>query len=52
MRFIETPLFTEVVYELFEDEECRRLQLALLLRPEQGGAIPEPLSSIVREELK
>ncbi len=31
MRFIETPIFTEVVYGQLEDEEYRRLQLALLL---------------------
>lgn len=40
MRFVETPIFTEVVYTLFEDEEYRRLQLALLFRPEQGAIIP------------
>lgn len=40
MRFVETPIFTAVVHDLLEDEEYRRLQLALLLRPEQGAVIP------------
>lgn len=40
MKFIETPVFTEDVLELLADEEYRGLQLALLLRPEQGSVIP------------
>jgi mRNA-degrading endonuclease RelE of RelBE toxin-antitoxin system len=40
MRFIETPIFTEAVTELLDDEEYRSLQLALLLRPESGPLIP------------
>lgn len=40
MRFIETPTFTREVGNLLEDEEYRALQLALLLRPEQGVVIP------------
>ena len=40
MRFIETPIFTKELKNLLEDEEYRALQLALLLRPEQGALIP------------
>jgi len=36
MRFIETPIFTRLVKTLVPDEEYRALQLALMLRPEQG----------------
>jgi hypothetical protein len=39
MRFIETSVFTRAVRSLFNDEEYRSLQLALLLRPEQGELI-------------
>ena len=40
MRFVETPIFTKEVCKLLQDEEYRALQLALLLRPEQGALIP------------
>jgi mRNA-degrading endonuclease RelE of RelBE toxin-antitoxin system len=40
MRFVETPIFTKLVRALFSDEECRTLQVALILRPEQGAVIP------------
>ena len=40
MKFIETPVFTKDVQTLLSDEEYRGLQLALLLRPEQGNVIP------------
>jgi len=40
MLFVETPIFTREVCALLEDEEYRALQLALLLRPEQGALIP------------
>ena len=40
MRFVETPIFTRDVTELLTDDEYRRVQLALLLRPEQGPLIP------------
>jgi mRNA-degrading endonuclease RelE of RelBE toxin-antitoxin system len=40
MRFVETPIFTREVKKLLTDEEYRALQLALLLRPEQGDLIP------------
>ena len=40
MRFVETSIFTKQVKELLTDEEYRGLQLALLLRPEQGAVIP------------
>jgi len=40
LKFIETPVFTKDVRDLLSDEEYRGLQLALLLRPEQGSVIP------------
>lgn len=39
MRFVETPIFTKRLKELLPDEEYRALQIALLLRPEQGPLI-------------
>ena len=36
MRFVETPVFTAAVTSLLSDEEYRQLQIALLVRPEQG----------------
>lgn len=36
MRFIETPVFTKRLKDLLSDEDYRTLQVALLLRPEQG----------------
>ena len=38
---METPIFTAELTRLLPDEEYRRLQLALLLRPEQGPLIPK-----------
>jgi mRNA-degrading endonuclease RelE of RelBE toxin-antitoxin system len=40
MKFIETPIFTKAVQSLLEDDEYKSLQVALLLRPEQGAIIP------------
>ena len=40
MRFIETPIFTKELRKSLRDEEYRSLQLALILRPEQGDIIP------------
>jgi mRNA-degrading endonuclease RelE of RelBE toxin-antitoxin system len=40
MLFIETPVFTKLVTELISDDEYRKLQLALVLRPEAGKIIP------------
>jgi hypothetical protein len=40
MRFVETPVFTASVRRHLDDEQYRALQLALLLRPEQGQLIP------------
>ena len=40
MRFVETPVFTELVSGSLDDDEYRALQLTLLLRPEQGPVIP------------
>ena len=39
MRFVETPIFTKRVKDLLPDEDYRTLQVALLLRPEQGPLI-------------
>jgi len=39
MRFIETPVFTASLARHLEDESYRRLQIALMLRPEQGPLI-------------
>ena len=39
MLFIETPIFTKLVTDLISDDEYRKIQLALLLRPEAGKII-------------
>ena len=39
MRFIETPVFTAALRRHLSDEAYRALQLALVLRPEQGAVI-------------
>ena len=39
MRFVETPVFTQVISRLVDDEQYRSLQIALMLRPEQGPVI-------------
>ena len=39
MRFVETPLFTSAIREQLDEEDYRRLQIALLLRPAQGALI-------------
>jgi len=38
MRFVETPVFTKIITRL-DDDEYRSLQIALMLRPEQGPVI-------------
>ncbi len=40
MVIVETPIFTRLICQLLPDEELRRLQVALVLRPEQGTLIP------------
>ncbi len=40
MRFVETPVFTQRLRGALEDNEYRALQVALVLRPEQGALIP------------
>jgi len=40
MEFVETPIFTSQLKQLLPDKEYRGLQLALVLRPEQGAVIP------------
>ena len=39
MRFVETPVFTRIINRLLDDSEYRSLQIALMLRPEQGPVI-------------
>lgn len=39
MHFIETPIFTSVIAKLLGREEYRSLQIALMLRPEQGPIV-------------
>ena len=39
MRFVETPIFTKVITRLLDDESYHGLQVALMLRPEQGPLI-------------
>jgi len=39
MRFVETAIFTRQVAEALDDDQYRMLQLALVLRPEQGAVI-------------
>jgi hypothetical protein len=41
VRFLETPVFTSRLRGLVDEEEYRAVQLALLLRPEQGPLIPD-----------
>lgn len=40
MRFIETPVFTRAITQLLEDSEYQALQIALVMRPALGTAIP------------
>ncbi len=40
MLFIETPVFTKLVSELLPEDYYRKIQLALILRPEAGKIIP------------
>jgi len=40
MLFIETPIFTKLVTDLMPDDEYRKIQLALVLRPGAGKIIP------------
>jgi hypothetical protein len=39
MRFVETHVFTTAVQRHLDDERYRQLQIALVLRPEQGPVI-------------
>jgi hypothetical protein len=39
MRFVETPIFTKIITRFLDDDEYRSLQIALMLRPEQGPLI-------------
>ncbi len=55
MRFVETPIFTKVITALLDDESYRRLQSALMRRPEQGDLTPSQarvLTALIREEFK
>lgn len=40
MRFVETSIFTTAIRAQLDPEQYRALQIALLLRPEQGPVIP------------
>lgn len=37
---VETATFTRIICDLVRDEDLRRMQLALVLRPEQGALVP------------
>jgi hypothetical protein len=39
VRFVETPIFTRSIDRLLHHDEYRSLQIALMLRPEQGPVI-------------
>jgi len=39
MRFVETAVFTASIHGLLSAESYRQLQVALVLRPEQGASI-------------
>jgi hypothetical protein len=39
MRFVETHVFTAAIRRHLNDERYRQLQIALMLRPEQGPII-------------
>lgn len=39
MRFVETHVFTAAIRRHLDDERYRQLQIALMLRPEQGPII-------------
>jgi hypothetical protein len=39
MRFVETSVFTTQIVDALDDDSYRQLQVALLLRPEQGAVI-------------
>jgi hypothetical protein len=39
IQIIETPVFTALIRDLLSEDEYRALQLALVLRPEQGTLI-------------
>ena len=40
MIFIETPIFTREVQALLPEDSYRKLQQAILARPEAGNLIP------------
>jgi len=40
MRFVETPVFTIAIQRHLDDEPYRQLQIALMLRPQQGPVMP------------
>lgn len=39
MIFIETPIFTKTIKNLFPDDDYRKLQQTLVIRPEAGDII-------------
>jgi mRNA-degrading endonuclease RelE of RelBE toxin-antitoxin system len=40
IRFVETTVFTAAIRRHLDDAQYRQLQIALMLRPEQGPVIP------------
>jgi hypothetical protein len=40
MRFVETPIFTEIIDEILDHEGYHALQSTLIFRPETGVVIP------------
>jgi len=40
MEFVETHVFRAAIARHLDDEQYRQLQIALMLRPEQGPVIP------------
>lgn len=40
LRFVETPVFTELIVEALSDPEYARLQAALAVQPDLGDLVP------------
>ena len=47
MQFVETPVFTAALRRHLDDEPYRQLQIALMLRPEQGSVIRTRRGSVL-----
>ncbi len=44
MRFVETPVFTAALERHVDDEQYRRLKIALMLRPNRGPSFEVPVA--------